>query len=76
MPAAAHGTVLADADVTVGNWDNDSRVFAANANPVNAVQVITRRGIAKASGSIGAGNRGDVVADRGYQLRYEPSFDR
>ncbi len=43
MPAATHGTVLADADVTVGNWADNTRVFTANGNPVNAVRVITRR---------------------------------
>ncbi len=43
MPAANHGTVLADADVTVGNWDDSGRVFTVNGNPVNAVRVVTRR---------------------------------
>ncbi len=43
MPAATHGTVLADADVTVGNWDDTNRVFTANGAPVNAVRVVTRR---------------------------------
>ena len=43
MPAATHGTVLADSDVTIGNWDDDARVFTANTAPINAVRVIARR---------------------------------
>ncbi len=43
MPNGYNGTVLADSDVTIGNWDADTRVFTANATPTNAVQVVTRR---------------------------------
>lgn len=43
MPPESNGTVLADSDVTIGNWDVDTRVFTANASPINAVRVVTRR---------------------------------
>ena len=43
MPANNHGNVLAAADVVVGNWDSDTRVFTPGNNPVNAVRVVTRR---------------------------------
>jgi len=44
MPPAAHGNVLAAADVIAGHWDDDSRTFTAGAAPLNALQVTTRRG--------------------------------
>ena len=43
MAPASNGDVLADSDVTIGNWDAGSRIFTASATPVNAVQVVTRR---------------------------------
>jgi len=43
MPAAEHGTVLANADVVTGNWDADTRTFTPAGDPVNAVRVVTRR---------------------------------
>ena len=43
MPAGYHGTVLANSDIEIGNWDSDTRIFTANAVPANAVQVVTRR---------------------------------
>ncbi|MEE9296253.1 MAG: TadG family pilus assembly protein [Phycisphaerae bacterium] len=43
MPAANHGTVLANADVVTGNWDADTRTFTPAGDPVNAVRVVTRR---------------------------------
>ena len=43
MPAAAHGDVLADVDIEIGNWDTATRVFTAGGNPENAVRVTTRR---------------------------------
>ncbi len=43
MSVAEHGTVLAEADVVAGNWDSDTRTFTPAGDPVNAVQVVTRR---------------------------------
>ena len=44
MPPEAHGTVPADADIGIGNWDSDTRTFDPVGNPQNAVQVTVRRG--------------------------------
>jgi len=42
LPAAAHGTVLADGDVVTGRWSDSTRSFApGGANP-NAINVTTR----------------------------------
>ncbi len=43
MPAANHGTVLANADVVAGNWDADTRTFTPSGSPINAVRAVTRR---------------------------------
>ncbi len=43
MPAAKHGTVLANADVVTGNWDADTRTFTPAGSPINAVRAVTRR---------------------------------
>ncbi len=43
MPAANHGTVLANADVVTGNWDADTRTFTPAGAPINAVRAVTRR---------------------------------
>ena len=43
MPSTEHGQVLANADVTVGNWDDGTETFTPGGNPENAVRVITRR---------------------------------
>jgi hypothetical protein len=43
MSVAEHGTVLAEADVVTGNWDADTRTFTPGEDPINAVQVVTRR---------------------------------
>lgn len=43
MPPKSNGTVLADNDVTIGNWNADTRAFTANLVPLNAVRVVTRR---------------------------------
>ncbi len=43
MPAAKHGTVLANADVVTGNWDSGTRTFTPAGDPINAVRVVTRR---------------------------------
>ena len=43
MPAANHGTVLANADVVTGNWDADTRTFTPAGSPINAVRAVTRR---------------------------------
>ena len=43
MPAAGHGTVLANADVVAGNWDADTRTFTPAGSPINAVRAVTRR---------------------------------
>ena len=43
MPAANHGTVLANADVATGNWDADTRTFTPAGSPINAVRAVTRR---------------------------------
>ncbi len=42
MRAAAHGDVLANADIRIGSWNSDTRVFTNAGNPENAVQVTTR----------------------------------
>ncbi len=49
MPAEAHGNVLADADIVIGNWDSDTRTFDPAGSPQNAVQVTVRR--AQANGN-------------------------
>ncbi|MDX1711995.1 MAG: TadG family pilus assembly protein, partial [Rhodovibrionaceae bacterium] len=46
MPAARYGDVLADSDIEIGHWDNDTRVFTAGGTPRNAVRVTTRRSAA------------------------------
>ena len=45
MPFSEHGTVLADADVVIGNWDSSTRVFTPADGVVtnNAVYVTTKR---------------------------------
>ena len=43
MPSATHGTVLAAPDVTLGRWDDETRIFDPTGTPVNAVQVVARR---------------------------------
>ena len=45
MATSQHGTVLADADVVLGNWDPVTRTFtpAPGADPIDAVRVITKR---------------------------------
>jgi len=43
MPAAGHGTVLANADVVVGDWDAGTRAFTPAGSPMNSVRVVTRR---------------------------------
>ncbi len=43
MAASEHGSVLVTADVVPGHWASGTRTFTAAANPVNAVQVTTRR---------------------------------
>ncbi len=37
------GTILADADLLLGNWDSEFGVFTTGGEPVNAVRVTTRR---------------------------------
>ena len=37
------GTVVANGDITTGNWDSTNRVFSLNGTPVNAIRVITRQ---------------------------------
>ncbi len=49
MSTAEHGTVLANADVVAGNWDGDTRTFTPAGDPINALQVVTRR--AEANGN-------------------------
>jgi Flp pilus assembly protein TadG len=43
MPLLAHGDVLIDQDVVVGNWDRNTRTFTPGGSPMNAVRAITRR---------------------------------
>ena len=43
MVVSTNGNVLAPEDVLVGNWDTAAQVFTANAAPMNAVHVVTRR---------------------------------
>ncbi len=45
MPSPEHGTVLADADVVIGNWNSSTRVFTPADGVVtnNAVFVTTKR---------------------------------
>ncbi len=43
MAASDHGNVLVTADVVTGYWASAARTFTAAADPVNAVQVTTRR---------------------------------
>ena len=43
IPAAGHGTVLANADVVVRNWDAGTRTFTPAGSPMNSVRVVTRR---------------------------------
>jgi len=43
MPPEFHGDVLVDTDITLGNWDFDTRTFTAAGVPTNAVHVATRR---------------------------------
>lgn len=43
MPAAQHGTVLADDDIVFGTWYEETRMFIAGGPVSNAVQVTTRR---------------------------------
>ncbi len=43
MATSEHGSVLTNADVVPGFWSSTTRTFTAAANPVNAVQVTTRR---------------------------------
>ena len=40
------GTVLADTDLQLGNWDSELGVFTANGQPRNAIRVTTRRSAA------------------------------
>jgi Flp pilus assembly protein TadG len=42
MPKARYGSVLANADVVVGKWDDNAKSFAPGGLPFNAVQVTTR----------------------------------
>lgn len=43
MTIGKHGNVLLAPDVTVGNWNYDTRIFQPNTGPFNAVKVVTRR---------------------------------
>ncbi len=43
MPSESNGEVLSQDDVTLGNWDASNRVFTPDAEPLNAVRVVTRR---------------------------------
>lgn len=43
MPTDAHGDVLVESDVDIGNWDDSTRSFTIGATPTNAVRVSTRR---------------------------------
>ena len=43
MPASAHGGVLVNADVVLGNWDSNSNTFTPAGVPVDAVRIVTRR---------------------------------
>jgi hypothetical protein len=43
MPSATHGIVVASGDVTMGNWDPDTRVFTPSGIPENEVRVSARR---------------------------------
>lgn len=43
LPAAVHGSALAESDIEIGEWDPDARVFTAGIDPPNAVRVIIRR---------------------------------
>jgi hypothetical protein len=42
MPKARYGSVLANADVVVGKWDDNAKSLAPGGLPFNAVQVTTR----------------------------------
>ncbi len=43
MPSVDHGTVVANTDVEIGNWDANTRTFTAGEAPLNAVRVVARR---------------------------------
>lgn len=43
MPAASNGAVLATADVIIGRWNPDTRVFTPGGTPKNAVQTTVKR---------------------------------
>jgi Flp pilus assembly protein TadG len=45
MRSATFGDVLADQDIIFGVWNFDSRTFTAEAEPTNAVRVVTRRAV-------------------------------
>ncbi len=49
MSTENHGTVLVGADVVPGNWQAAGRIFTAAGEPINAVQVTTRK--AEANGN-------------------------
>ncbi len=49
LPPAAHGTVLAAADVRSGAWNNSTKTFTTGPSNLNAVQVTTR--YARANGN-------------------------
>ncbi|MEE9161501.1 MAG: TadG family pilus assembly protein [Candidatus Neomarinimicrobiota bacterium] len=46
MPFVDHGTVLDPSDVVLGNWQPFARIFTAAGDPINAVQVTTRKAAA------------------------------
>ncbi len=43
LPPEEHGTALASSDVELGQWNPNTRVFAAGVNPPDAVRVTVRR---------------------------------
>ncbi len=43
MSTQNHGTVLVPGDVVPGNWQAAARIFTAAGDPINALQVTTRR---------------------------------
>ena len=66
MPVALHGDVLANADIKIGSWNNENRVFTTNGAPENAVSVTTRR--TSATGNAAPAFFGPLVNIFGYNI--------
>ena len=54
MSTNEHGSVLATADVVMGNWDAGTGTFTAAGTPANAVRVIARRSQANGNAATAA----------------------